>query len=82
VGYDFTKSFNGSVPATGTLRARTSWPYKRVVVSYFNQCCGVSLSWEDVDDRSVQREREWTFIVSLKDVGNYLRVRRRRQFDD
>ena len=47
------------------------------MVSYYNQCCGVSLSWEDVDDRSVEREKEWTFIVSLKDVGNFLRLRQR-----
>jgi len=48
-----------------------------VVVSYFNQCCGVSLSWEDNDDRSVRREKEWIFLITLKDLGNYLRFKQR-----
>ena len=73
LGYDFTKDLDGS---TG---GRSSFVYKRVVASYFNQCCGVSLSWEDNDTRSVPREKEWTFIITLKDIGNYLRYRERSQ---
>jgi hypothetical protein len=74
IGYDLTKQFPGT---SGSSEGRSTWPYKRFVVSYYNQCCGVSLSYEDNDLRQVQREREWTFIVSLKDVGNYLRYRER-----
>jgi LPS-assembly protein len=77
LGYDFTKSFRGSVYDNAGNRTRSSWPYKRIVASYYNQCCGLSLSWEDVDDRSVEREKEWTFIISLKDVGNFARIRQR-----
>lgn len=77
IGYDLTKSFNGSQRDRSGRRLHGSWPYKRLVVSYYNQCCGLSLSWRDNDDRSVDREKEWTFIVSLKDLGNFLRYRRR-----
>jgi LPS-assembly protein len=73
LGWDFTKDFHRE----GQELERSSWPYRRLVVSYYNQCCGVSLSWEDNDQRSVRREKEWTFIVTLKNVGNYLRYRER-----
>jgi hypothetical protein len=77
LGWDFTKSFNGSVVDSSGNKTASSWPYKRVVASYFNQCCGVQLSWSDNDDRSIRREKEWSFQITLKDLGNYLRYRKK-----
>ena len=58
---------------------QSNWIYRKFVVSYYNQCAGVSLSWEDNEDRSLRADRTWTFIVTLKDVGNYLRYRQSRE---
>jgi hypothetical protein len=75
LGYDFTRDFE----AEGD---EEPWVYRRVVVSYFNQCCGVSLSWEDNALRSIRREKEWELMISLRDLGNYLRYRKRTQVED
>ena len=81
IGYDITRKIDERplLDSTGQPAAKqpTPWIYKRLVLSYYNQCIGLSLSWEDNANRSIQREKEWTFIVSLKDLGNFLRYRRR-----
>lgn len=77
LGYDLTRELDEPRGIVNTAESRTPWIYKRLVLSYYNQCVGLSLSWEDNAHRSVRREREWTFIVSLKELGNFLRYRRR-----
>lgn len=78
IGYDLTRELDKQQLGTNTaLEDATPWIYKRLVVSYYNQCLGLSLSWEDNANRYVVREREWTLIVSLKELGNFLRYRRR-----
>ncbi len=75
LGYDLTRKLDE--PASSSTVPQPDWIYKRFIVSYYNQCIGLSLSWEDNAHRSIQREKEWTFIVSLKELGNFLRYRRR-----
>ena len=41
------------------------------------ETAGVSLSWEQNNDHSVRPETEWTFIVTLRDLGNFIRYRDR-----
>lgn len=71
LAYNFTRNF------TRSNASDPDWPYRFLGVSYFNQCCGVALTWEDRDERSLPREREWELTVSLKDLGNFLRYRNR-----
>ena len=75
LGYDFTHDFE----ADGD---ETPWTYRRVITSYYNQCFGISLSWQDNALSSVRREKEWELLISLRDVGNYLRYRERSRGSD
>ena len=70
LGYDLTHDFSASA-------GEEPWLYRRVIASYFNQCLGLSLSWEDNALPGVRREQEWELLVTLRDLGNFLRYRRR-----
>lgn len=85
LGYDFTRQFGGKLLTRTVIRRDgtqvtfqdSRWIYRRFVLSYYNQCLGLSLSWEDNRHRGILPAQEWTFTVSLKNLGNFLRYRRR-----
>src|SRR5262245_27204894 len=78
IGYDLTRKLAETGPHTDS--SPSPWLYKRFVVSYYNQCIGFSLSWEDQSLRQSQStlppEKEWIFTVSLKDLGNFIRYKK------
>lgn len=76
IGYDISRKLDEKNPPPGS----DPWLYRRIVFSYYNQCLGFSLSWEDQNLRqsssTLPPEQEFIFTISLKDLGNFLRYKR------
>jgi len=83
-GYDITRDLEYDPPPRPPVQPGDPepppppppWIYRRFVLGYYNQCAGLQLSYEDNAARALEREKTWTFVVSLKDLGNYLRYRK------